>query len=299
VSGLTETAALVALLRCGNRPWSVYADLVEEAGSALAILRDELTEMSGQAGLFGTEDTEASERRKVVEAAADIGRWSDEGIRLLTVLDPDYPENLRAVHDRPPLIFLAGRLQATDARAVAVVGARRATPAGVARARAIASHLAERGYTVASGLAAGIDTAAHMAALSSGGRTIAVIGTGLHRSYPPENAALQRAIAAQCAVVSQFWPDAPPTRRTFPLRNATMSGLSLATVIVEAAHTSGSRMQARLALEQGRPVFLLDSLLQQEWAKAFARRPGTQVVSSPGEITEAVERLTSSDALVA
>jgi len=299
VSESTETAALVALLRSGNRPWAVYADLVENAGSALAILRDELTETTGQDSLFETEDPGVGERPRIDAAAADIGRWSKEGMRLLTVLDADYPENLRAVHDRPPLIFVAGQLQPADARSVAVVGARRATPAGVSRARAIARHLAERGYTVASGLAAGIDTAAHSAALSSGGRTIAVIGTGLHRSYPPENAALQRRIAAQCAVVSQFWPDAPPTRRTFPMRNATMSGLALATVIVEAAQTSGSRMQARLALEQGRPVFLLDSLLEQEWARAFARRPGIQVVSSPGEITTAVERLTSSDALVA
>ena len=299
VSESIETAALVALLRLGKRPWNVYAELVENAGSALSVLRDELTETSGPASLFGAEDPGVNDCRRVDEAAAEIDRWAAEGLRLLTVLDPGYPENLRAVHDRPPLIFLAGQLQGEDARSVAVVGARRATPAGVARARAVASHLAERGYTVASGLAAGIDTAAHTAALSSGGRTIAVIGTGLHRSYPPENAALQRRIAAQCAVVSQFWPDAPPTRRSFPMRNATLSGFALATVIVEAAQTSGSRMQARLALEQGRTVFLLDSLLEQEWARAFARRAGTQVVSSPGEITAAVERLTSSGALVA
>ena len=299
VSESIETAALVALLRTGDRPWTLYADLVEQAGSAIAVLRAELTETFEQGSLFGTEDPVVTERGHIDEATADVDRWFKQGIRLLTVLDADYPENLRAVHDRPPLIFVAGRLAPTDARSVAVVGARRATPTGLARARAIARHLAGRGYAVASGLAAGIDTAAHTAALSSGGRTIAVIGTGLHRCYPPENAALQRRIAAECAVVSQFWPDAPPTRRTFPMRNATMSGLALATVIVEAAQTSGSRMQARLALEHGRPVFLLDSLLDQEWARAYARRPGTQVVGSPEEITEAVERLISSDALVA
>jgi DNA processing protein len=296
----SETAALVALLRTGTRPWAEYADLVEQRGSAKAVLRDKRTEPDrAQASLL--DDGEARERDAgtLARADADLARWAREGMRVLTVLDEDYPENLRSVHDRPPLIFVAGRLTPGDSRSIAVVGARKATPGGLARARNIAEHLVERGYTVVSGLAAGIDTAAHTAALAAGGRTVAVIGTGLRRSYPPENTALQRRLAREFAVLSQFWPDAPPTRRSFPMRNATMSGLTLATVVVEASHTSGSRMQARLALEHGRPVFLLESLLDQEWARDHARRPGAQVVRTPEEITEAVERLTSSDALLA
>jgi DNA processing protein len=296
----TETAALVALLRIGTRPWAAYADLVEQRGTALEILREELAGSGhAQGTLLDSQDDRASEADLLDRAAANIDRWRENGLQVLTVLHPDYPENLRAVHDRPPLIFVAGKLTPADARSIAVVGARRATTRGLTRARAIAEHLSDRGYTVASGLAAGIDTAAHTATLAHGGRTVAVIGTGLRRCYPPENAALQRRIADEFAVISQFWPDSPPTKRTFPMRNATMSGLTLATVVVEASQTSGSRMQARLALEHGRPVFLLDTLLDQEWAKDYARRPGTQVVGSPEEITEAVERLTSSDALVA
>jgi DNA processing protein len=294
----TETAALVALLRIGRRPWAAYADLVEQRGSALAALREELAEPECAQGSL-LDSAGKGEADLIDLAAGDVNRWTEEGMRVLTVLHPDYPENLRAVHDRPPLIFLAGHLTPGDARSIAVVGARKATTRGLARARAIAEHLSDRGYTVASGLAAGIDTAAHTAALANGGRTVAVIGTGLRRCYPPENAPLQRRIATEFAVISQFWPDAPPTRRTFPMRNATMSGLTLATVVVEASQTSGSRMQARLALEHGRPVFLLDTLLDQEWARDCARRPGTQIVRSPEEITQAVERLTSSDVLVA
>ncbi|MDQ6804158.1 MAG: DNA-protecting protein DprA, partial [Actinomycetota bacterium] len=144
-----------------------------------------------------------------------------------------------------------------------------------------------------------IDHAAHSAALRRGGRTLAVIGTGLRRSYPAQHAELQRRIATECAVISQFWPDAPPSRRSFPMRNAVMSGLSLATVVVEASVTSGSRIQARLALEHGRPVFLLESLLEHEWARDFAGRPGARVIRSPEEITTYIERLTSPGALVA
>jgi DNA processing protein len=214
-------------------------------------------------------------------------------MRLLTVLDDGYPENLRTVHDRPPLVFIAGVLAPRDARSIAVVGARSATADGVNLAAEIAEHLVSSGFTVASGLARGIDTAAHTAALARGGRTVAVIGTGLRRAYPPENAELQRQIAREGAVISQFWPDAPPSRRSFPMRNAVMSGLSLASVVVEASEKSGSRMQARLALEHGRPVFLPRTLVAQAaWAQELAQRPGAHTFARPDEITSAVERLT-------
>jgi DNA processing protein len=294
MDAVTESAALVVLLRSGRHPWQLYADLVEDAGSAAEVLEDELAGEAGQASLFSEQPPERLE-----DVAAEIARWRADGMELLTVLDEGYPDNLRAVHDRPPLIFVAGRLVPADTRSIAVVGARAASAHGVGTARAIAQHLVDHGYTVVSGLATGIDTGAHAGALARGGRTVAVIGTGLRRSYPPQNAGLQRRIAAACAVISQFWPDAPPTRRSFPMRNAVMSGFTLATVVVEASQQSGSRMQARLALEHGRPVFLLESLLGQQWARDCARRPGTHVIRSPAEITTIVERLTSTGALVA
>lgn len=174
-----ETAGLVALLRTGRRPWVQYADLVEEAGDALSVLERELSAPEGQGSLL------APDPDGLLDAAAhDIAQWQARGIRLMSVLDRGYPENLRGVHDRPPLIFVAGRLQAADTRSIAVVGARKASHAGAQLARTIASALVAEGYTVVSGLAAGIDTAAHTAALESNGRTVAVIGTGLSRSYP-------------------------------------------------------------------------------------------------------------------
>jgi DNA processing protein len=266
------------------------ADLVEEAGSAIEVLK---RDGAAQESLF---DDSAGLREL---AEREIADWEAAGLRLVTVLDDGYPENLRGVHDRPPLLFVSGSLAPGDDRAVAVVGARRASPSGVAAARSLAQHLTRSGLTVVSGLAAGIDAAAHTGALAAGGRTLAVIGTGLNRSYPPKNAALQRRIAAECAVVSQFWPDAPPTRHSFPIRNAVISGLSLATVVVESSQTGGSRLQARLALEQGRPVFLWHRLLEQPWAREFARRPGVRVVHSAEEITSALARLSATGALVA
>lgn len=291
----SEAAAVVALLRAGKRRWSEYADLVEDAGSASTVLQGELDRERSTPTLFG--DDPAGPDLDAI--AAEIEAWEREGMRLLTLLDPGYPENLRSVHDRPPFVFLAGSLEARDTRGVAVVGTRRASDRGVQQARAVAEHLVDADYTVVSGLAAGIDTAAHTAALDHGGRTVAVIGTGLRRSYPAQNAELQQRIAAECAVISQFWPDAPPTKHGFPMRNAVMSGFALATVVVEASHTSGARMQARLALEHARPVFLLESLLEHAWAREYADRPGTHVISSPEQITAVVDRLTSTDMLVA
>jgi DNA processing protein len=298
---------MVALLRTGKRPWVEYAELIEERGSAAAVLEEELAGYvapSGQTSLLDPppppDEAQRTADELLAQAGADLDRWSAEGMKLVTVLEPDYPPNLRAVHDRPPMVFVAGNLTPADAHGIAVVGARKATHDGIKKAGAVAGHLVDSGFTVVSGLAAGIDTAAHTAALARGGRTVAVIGTGLARSYPPENQALQRRIASECAVISQFWPDAPPSRRSFPMRNAVMSGITLATVVIEASDTSGSRIQARLALAQGRPVFLLASLVErQPWAREYAGRPGTHVVRSPGEITTVVERLVSPGSLVA
>ncbi len=292
----SETAALVALLRVGRRPWPFYAELVEQHGSAATVLERELAGVDQpQTTLLPT----TGQAELIAQAEADIAAWDSRGIRLVTPLEPDYPDNLRAVHDRPPLIFVVGRLDQADRRAIAVIGTRRPSPQGAARATELAAHLSQTGYTVVSGLAAGIDTAAHEAALANSGRTVAVIGTGLMHSYPPQNADLQRTIADHGAVISQFWPETAPEAKNFPLRNAVMSGLALGTVIVEASHTSGTRTQARLALAHGRPVLLHRSLLEQEWARTLQRRPGTYVFDQPGEVTAVIERLWSTGALVA
>jgi DNA processing protein len=279
--GSADVAALIALLRAGSRPPAHYADLMAQGRTAIDLLEEEQ-------GLLA--------RQLASDAGTDLVRWREQGLNLLTPFDQEYPENLRAVHDRPPLIFVRGALTAGDERAVAVIGSRQASAAGVARARAITGELIAHGFTVVSGLALGIDTAAHTAALEGNARTLAVIGTGVNRCYPAENASLQRRIASSGAVISQFWPDDGPRRENFPLRNALMSGLSLATVIVEASHRSGARIQARCALAHGRPVLLTHSLLDQPWAGQLADRSGVHVVRSPAEVVEVVEQVSSTEA---
>jgi DNA processing protein len=288
-----ESAALLTLLRAPGARWQQIAHDVEEAGSALLVL------LQGSAATQSSLFDPPSQPPDLSSQIADLAAWVLDGISVLTVLDADYPENLRTVYDRPPLVFVAGNLRPEDSRSVAVVGTRRPTDDGISRARRIGRHLAASGYTVASGLATGIDTTAHTAALEAGGRTVAVIGTGLRRAYPKQNAALQARIAEEGAVVSQFLPDAPPTKQSFPMRNGVMSGLALATVVVEAGEVSGSRMQARLALQHNRPVFLLRSLLEHDWATSMQRRPGVYVVDEPEQITETIDRLTSPTLLTA
>lgn len=226
----------------------------------------------------------------MAEARALIEDWRRRGVRCLTVRDPDYPPALQAVHDRPALLWVAGdpALVGKGAPGIAVVGTRHPTERGRAAAEQIAGDLVDAGITVLSGLATGIDTVAHRAALAAGGRTVAVIGSGHGHAHPPENAELQALLARDHAVVSPFWPDERPAAERFRRRNGVMSGLGAGTVIVEASARSGTRVQARLALAHGRPVFLRRALLAQSWAAELARRPGVHVVDTAAEVLETV-----------
>jgi DNA processing protein len=206
------------------------------------------------------------------------------------VLDDGYPTNLHAVHDRPALLFVRGALTAADERSVAIVGSRRPSRAGEQRARSLARELGEAGLVIVSGLATGIDAAAHTAALHAGGRTLAVIGTGVDRVYPAAHAELQRTIAGAGAVVSCFWPEQAASQRAFPVRNGLMSGLTRGTVIVEATERSGTRTQARQALGHGRPVFLHPTMLEQPWARELADRPNVHVAADTDVIVTTLRR---------
>jgi DNA processing protein len=284
-------AAVVALLRLTEAPGTSAgigpspAELLTGSGDAERALQTALDGPGAQATLLPIDPAPL-----ISEAAADIVRWTAAGITLISVLDPGYPVNLHAVHDRPALLFVRGEISAGDERSVAIVGSRHASPEGLAHARRLAIELSETGYVVASGLAAGIDAAAHTATLDVGGRTLAVIGTGVDRVYPGAHAELQRTIAEQGAVISCFWPTDGPTRQSFPVRNAVMSGLTRATVIVEASSTSGTRVQARRALAHGRPVCLSSKLLAQPWARELADRPNVHIADSADEIAAVIER---------
>jgi DNA processing protein len=168
--------------------------------------------------------------------------------------DPRYPALLGAI-PAPPRLFVRGALEADDALALAIVGSRRPSPYGLAVAEQLASELAARGLTIVSGLARGIDTAAHRGALAAGGRTLAVLGCGLDIVYPPENAVLARTIEARGALVSQFAPGVPALAGHFPARNRTLAGLALGVVVVEAAERSGALITAGFAGDLGRETF--------------------------------------------
>jgi len=186
---------------------------------------------------------------------SEVARAAQLGVRFLTLEDAEYPASLRAIHDPPLALSLRGALQAADAVAVGIVGARRASAYGLACAERLAHDLALRGITVVSGLARGIDAAAHRGALRAGGRTVAVLGSGLARLYPPEHESLAAQIAQRGAVLSEYPIDARPLPAHFPRRNRLISGLSLGIIVVEAAQRSGALITADCALEQGREVF--------------------------------------------
>jgi DNA processing protein len=281
-----EHAALLLALRVGERRWAEVAGLVEESGSALAIL-EQLTSPAAPTLDHTPMDLDA----ELDAVTAEVSEWANEGISLMTLLDESYPTQLLMVHQRPPFLTYKGLPELAGANAVAVVGSRRATPAGLDRARNVASVLCSHGTTVVSGLAAGIDTAAHQATLDAGARTVAVVGTGLRHCYPAENRDLQQQITRTGAVISQFWPDARPAKHHFPMRNAVMSGLTVATVVVEAGEHSGARTQARMALEHGRHVFLMPEVLINEWARAIADRPNTTVLESPDHLLKVLDDL--------
>ncbi len=289
-----EQAAVLALVRASPGEWYQTADVIAEAGSALRLLRGEPAIMSTRRRQRASELVSRVRPADLSQARALIDRVTSQDVRLITILDDDYPEHLKLIFNRPPFLWLRGQLEPRNLRAIAVVGTRQATQEGRASAARLARGLAAAGVTVLSGLARGIDTAAHAAALDARGRTVAVVGTGiLARVYPPENGELARRIVAEGgAVVSQFWPEAPPQKANFPRRNVVMSGMAAGTVVVEAGKTSGARMQARLALEHGKLLFLPAALVEdEEWASGYAARPGVTVVSDLSDILDELARI--------
>lgn len=280
MTSLEEQASVLALVAAtaelpGRYEWHRVADLIEAAGSARRIIQRDWT---GFEPVFIDEAVALAARldeTRLEGAARLIQDLQAQSVRLYTVLDEDYPVNLRRIYNRPPFLFVRGLLKLEDERAIAVVGTRKASPEGLNQARMLARGLAKAGITVISGLALGIDAAAHESTLDRGGRTVAVLGTGiLSKIYPPGNISLaQRILDNDGALVSQFWPTAPPTQYSFPMRNVVMSGISQGTVIIEASSHSGAKNQATHAIDHGKRLFLMRPLIaEQEWAAKLAAK---------------------------
>ncbi len=254
-----EQRALVALsMAPGVGPGRIRA-LIARFGSARAALgasRRALAEVPG-IGPQTAAAIAAFDGHAAVEGQFE--RAEKTGATLVTTWDPDYPELLRQIYDPPVFLWMRGRLTEADARAVAIVGTRRATDYGRRVAYEFAVELARRGFTIVSGLAYGIDAAAHRGALEAGGRTLAVLGSGVGRIYPARHARLARDIIAQGALLSEYAVDAAPDAPNFPRRNRVISGLALGTLVAEAFEAGGALITARLALEQNREVFAVPS----------------------------------------
>ncbi len=178
-----------------------------------------------------------------------------KGIKPVSFIEPSYPEMLREIEDAPVVVYTKGDIQPQDRYAIAVVGSRKPTHYGASVTENISEELASMGFTIVSGMARGIDALSHKGALRAGGRTIAVLGSGLDVPYPPENKMLMDKIASSGCVISEFPPGTPPDRENFPRRNRLISGLSLGILVIEATSDSGSLITARYALEQNREIF--------------------------------------------
>lgn len=282
-----DRLALLALCTIKGANWNVLAREAQRPRGLERLLSGSVGEDSrdGRSTASVLPDGLGSLEERRGEVAARVAAAAEVGARLVTVLDDDYPANLRLIAKLPPFLFVRGELHRDDARSVAVVGTRRASEEGLERARDLARALVGESVTVISGLAKGIDTSAHTATLAAGGRTVAVIGTGIRRTYPAENGLLAERILERGAIVSQFWPDATPARYTFPMRNEVMSGISQGTAVIEASRTSGAKMQARLALEQGKRAFLMSSLVTSEsWARDYIDKRGAIEVASVADV---------------
>ena len=218
----------------------------------------------------------------------DLERLRALGARLVGARDPEMPPRLLAIPDPPAVLFVRGDLGVLPAPQVAIVGSRRATPAGARIARRLAGELAAHGFVVTSGLAQGVDAAAHRGALEAGGRTVAILGSSLDRVYPAGHRSLAERIAGQGALVSEFPFGTPPVPWNFPWRNRIISGLSLGVLVVEAAARSGSLVTARLAADQGREVFAVPGSILNPLSSGCHRllRDGAKLVERVEDVLE-------------
>lgn len=226
--------------------------------------------------------------KRSLDPEMELKKLKGMGINVIFEDDPFYPENLKHIYDPPKVLFYAGNIKILQSRMLAVVGARKATYYGLDMAETIARDLSEAGLCVVSGMARGIDTAAHRGALGAAGQTVAVLGCGIDVVYPRENRKLMAEIIERGIVISEFPPGTPPRAMNFPRRNRIISGLSEGILIVEAAIKSGSLITADFALEQGRDVFAVPGLVSNALSRGAHRliKQGAKLVEEANDILE-------------
>ncbi len=285
-----DPSSWLALLHAPDIGPVTAAGLLERFGSAQAVLSAGRKAWS-EAGLSSAAQ-QALAQPDAARLATDLAWLESPDHHLIVRDDPRYPQRLRLLEGAPLVLFVVGDPELLALPQLAIVGSRNPTPGGLDNAKAFAESLARAGFVITSGLALGIDAAAHQGALA-GGLTLAVCGTGLDRVYPAKHRDLAHAIARQGALVSEFPPGIPPVAANFPRRNRLISGLSLGVLVVEAALQSGSLITARLATSQGREVFAIPGSIHNPLARGCHRllREGAKLVESAQDILEEIAPL--------
>ena len=227
----------------------VYRRLLDHFGDSECILTAKVTDLGQVDGVGSKTADRIAKARETADVEGELASAERLGLKILTYLDDDYPLGLKILRDHPLIVYVKGELQPSDSLAIGIVGSRRATQYGISQANRLAGGLPGMGVCVVSGLARGIDGAAHRAALRAGGRTIAVVGNGLGKVYPPEHRDLAEEIATNGAVVSELPIAVGPARGNFPPRNRIISALSVGLVVIEAARRSGAMITAKWANE--------------------------------------------------
>ena len=290
---MTEREAYIALNMTDLvGPVRVRA-LIAAFGSPQAVFAADRAQLLGVKGIGEDVAESILNQRDSLDPAAEEEKARALGARIVTPVDAEYPEPLSKIYDPPLALYIRGTLEKTDRHAIAMVGTRHATHYGLSIADKLAYQLGKVGFTVVSGLARGIDTAAHRGALKAGGRTIAVIGSALDRLYPPENEKLAEEIVQHGAVISEYTLGREPDRTTFPYRNRVISGLSMGVVVVEAGATSGALHTVDQALEQGRTVFAVPGRVDNPTSKGPHRliKNGARLVEDVDDILQEFEFL--------
>ena len=277
---------LVSLNLTESVTFDAYRALVDAYGSLRKALAAPERDLAQFPGINGKTAKRIRSLSNGDEAVEEIEQAHDIGLDIVSCEDERYPHNLRFMEDRPIVLYVKGSIIDADAQALALVGSRRCTIYGKEQARRFAGDLATMGFTIVSGLAYGIDREAHEAALDAGRRTIAVLGSGFCQLYPKKHERLAERIAESGSVISEFPLDTPPNAWNFPRRNRVVSGLSLGTIVVEAARRSGALITAGLAANQGKEVFALPGRVsdRQSWGALKLLQDGAKLATCPGDV---------------
>ncbi len=290
---MTDTEACIALNMVPNLGPMRLRKLLEAFETPQRILLARASELRAVDGIGGELASGIAGWEAKVDLAGELKRIADFGAHVVTQASPAYPRDLREIYNPPILLYVWGTLEERDHRAISVVGSRKTSHYGLECAKRLSYQLAYAGLTVVSGLARGIDTAAHQGALAAEGRTIAIIGSGLMDLYPPENLGLAEKIAASGAVISEFPMTFPPDRQTFPYRNRIVAGWGAGLLVVEAGLKSGALITAGQAIEHGRLVYAVPGQIDRPSSMGSNRliQQGAKLVTSAGDVLDDLHSL--------